>query len=1088
MSDAAELAALKQDIIRAINAKAWYEAKIGVKLKIQADGWSEHVLCPIHGDSGKPNLSININSSGFRCFACGEAGNIFDFKSLSEGKDKKTNFRTALIELATEAGINIEEWKKGVRGGSNTSGATVKSSAAKPVDVKSTPEPKAYIPSNRKAADKDESTPPIPKKTVKDYQAALTPEHYKYLLYERGFTDPTIIRYQLGWNSKWKYKTTEGEWKSGRLTFPIINKAGEIRNIRGYSSDAPKENKMVNTKGYGSPPRLFNHFEIVQRKPTHLIYTEGEFKAMKTNQELDAAGFTSWLTTSNTAGCNTFEPEWLEEFEGKHVYIIFDVDPPGKQWSSAIATKFLVPLLSSGKLKELKIITLPLDGSKEYKDLTDYFVKTQATIHDLMALIESTKPITIESTQKTFGEATVEAGEIDSLITCMMDRQYIDQHITVPITVSGESTKLYHATKSFRVEHCPEMASDNCCSADQSIGLVPVGDTLFIESCMATKKQLACALQNIACPRGKPCMVEEIEKVVMQEYFAHQVIRRLTAEEGEDGKLVNTQQLLTVPIYVIQPDRHDEIGPGDYKITGYVRSHPQTRQATILVEHLESMAEDWSKFEINEITIQNLKAIQSFKNVKELLDELTTGVTQIYESDEILLTVLLTYLSPLRIAFNGQAMAGWVNSCIIGDTGTGKSRTYQRISDWIGAGDLFSALSGSRTGLLYAMKQKGVEWYVQIGRYVMANGKIIAIDETQEMEPDELKKMAIAMKEGWLEVSQVASGGYRTQTRAIFMMNPKEGKKISDFSYGCQALGECFDPMFIRRLDLAIFTMGSEDHSFYNKQFDPIKAASIRLKPEDLRALVYWAWTRTIHDVSFPEDSTKECLDKAVELSKLFGHADDIPLVCPQDFRENLARLSTSFAILSGSFSDDYEKVIVLPKHVQKMAKFIEACYSSASCNLKQYSRNSEKKKSLQDYENITENFSKIIERARLSQDQRHSEGQHFLQLILLLQQQSYIRKRDLCDQLGVTINWVQKHIAILQMHSLVEITKGGYNTTRKFNQFLRKWQEVEENAAMLESVYDKLGKLAMSVETDPDFGAGYQHNYSDPFSTEGGY
>jgi hypothetical protein len=665
----------------------------------------------------------------------------------------------------------------------------------------------------------------------------------------------------------------------------------------------------------------------------------------------------------------------------------------------------------------------------------------------------------------------------------MMDRRFIDMHIQVPLTISGESTKLYHATRAFRVANCSEFMN-GCCSEGSTIATIPYGDTLFIESCMASKKQLTISLQNIACTRGKCPLVEEVQKVVMQEYFGHQVVKRLIAEEDEQGRMVNRQELLTAPIYVIQPERHLDIGPQDYMATGYVRSHPGTRAACLLVEHLEPMEADWSQFKVNENTIPHLKKIQSYKSVKAILNEITQGVTQIYEADDILLTVLLTYLSPLRMIFNGQPMPAWINSCILGDSGTGKSKTYQRISNWIQVGDLFSALSGSRTGLLYAMKQKGVEWYVQIGRYVMASGKIIAIDETQEIEPEDIKKMAIAMKEGWLEVSQVASGGYRTQTRTLFLMNPKFGKKISDFPYGCLAIMECFDPMFIRRLDIAIFTSGNEDHSFYNKQFDVQAAAAIALKPEDLRSLVYWSWTRSMQDIRWSDESTKHCLDKAVELSGIYGHADDVPLVCPQDFRENLARLSASFAILSGSFTDDYEGVVVTPKHVDIMSRFIDTCYSASACNLRQHSKNSARKKQLHDYEAISETFRKVIEKAKASTDTRFANGYHFVQLILVLQQQHYVKKRDLCEQLSVGMPWVQRHIAILQMHHLVEVFKGGYKSTRKFNQFLRRWQEEDKPyAELMDSIHERLGKLALYVDPEPDFGNGTPTEYNDPFS-----
>lgn len=43
-------------------------------------------LCPFHGDSGKPNLTINVVKGVYKCFACHESGNIVDFYKKHTGK------------------------------------------------------------------------------------------------------------------------------------------------------------------------------------------------------------------------------------------------------------------------------------------------------------------------------------------------------------------------------------------------------------------------------------------------------------------------------------------------------------------------------------------------------------------------------------------------------------------------------------------------------------------------------------------------------------------------------------------------------------------------------------------------------------------------------------------------------------------------------------------------------------------------------------------------------------------------------------------------------------------------------------------
>jgi hypothetical protein len=1105
---AAELAAIKQEIIDKLDVKNFYISKMQDQtVSFKSDGWSHLVHCPIHKDTGKPNFSFNIKSGGFKCFACGAKGSIFDFWSMINMKDPKSSFSEAFITLANEANVNINQSRK--------------TEINSPVDSKNVSTGKTQAGSTageytklNKAQAANNSIPPIPRQRVEDLEKNLNPEHYKYLAFSRGLTIDTIKRYNICFDTEIKFKNNDSRWVKGKYCIPIVCENNLVRNLRVYSPEAQKEYKMINTKGYGSPARIFPLHELVSLKWETLIYCEGEWDCILLNQKLKEAGLNGEFgigAITNTAGCNTFEREWLEYFVDKNFIFMFDVDPPGKTWAASHATTFFLTPLSTGKIKSLKIVSLPLDGTKEYKDVTDFFIKLGGTTSDLLKIIEDTPQAKISShsevvesskedakedssvekvstgtdlavLDKTHSEITIEPIDVNNFVECIKNRQYIDQRVRVMLTISGECTKIYHATRSLRVIGCPLMNDDNCCSASAGIQTIPYGDVSFIECCMSSKKQLMSNLQSIACTKGKQCTIEEVEKVVMQEFFAHQVVKRLTAREDESGRMINSQQLVTSSVYVLQPETHIEIGPHDYMAVGYVRSHPQTRNATLFVEHMEAMEDDWKKFSINEETIEHLKFINSYKNVKELLDDITNGVTKIYESNDILLAVLLTYLSPLWFSFNGTLMRGWINSCILGDSGTGKSATYARVSDWLNLGDLFSALSGSRTGLLYSIKQRGVEWYVQIGRYVTASGKIIAVDETQEMTAEEIKKMAKAMDEGWLDVSQVASGGYRTCTRCIFLLNPKPPKKMSDFAYGCQAMAECFDPMFIRRIDIAVFTTGKEDIGFYNKIED--KNINPRITSDAFRSLVYWAWTREADNIIWEEEATQECLEKAIDLSLIFGNADDIPLVNPQDFRNNLARLSTAFAILSGSFSDDYESVVVKKNHVMSMAKFIDICYSSSSCNLRQYSKNCGKKKSLKDYENIVETFTKITKHASNSPDRRWSEGKHFLQMILLLQQQQYIRKRDLSEQLGVSPNWVQKHVSILQMYSLIELSGGGYRTTPKFNKFMRQWQDDPEVDQMLEQVSEIVGKNAMAASSEEYQQSFYGSQQEDPFNS----
>lgn len=1071
---------LKQSIIQSLDIRSFYEQSLnGQQLPAaKSDGWTERVLCPLHDDVKTPSFFVNVLTGGFRCHACGAGGSIFDFWILSQGlsPEDKTNFSEALVHLANQAGVDISEWKE----------SNYKSKPKRVDTKKKAKEPDTFIPKLNKADSNDSSKTPISKSIVERHHKALRPEHYKFFLQKRGLKKRTIEKAMLGWDETWPGRDTDKQWFNGRYTIPVRNRSGEYRNIRGYSPRCDPAFKMANyvidknkptEQKFGSPPRLYNLDRMIEEDWQHVVICEGEFDAMLLTQFFEDMGFERWGGVSGTHGAKTFEPEWIPDLFGRYVYLCLDCDDEGKLAAANIASKHFLRPMAAGKFSSVKIIDLPLEGTKELKDISDYFLKAEHTGEDFVAMCDEAPELI--SGGLSNDEATTEPEEVDNLVTAIKDRRYIDKRIRVPLTISGTTSKVYHAIREYKVYKCPMIdKNEECCSDGAGVQSIPYGHPLFIASCMQKESANLNAIAAMTCQKGQKCKVKAVRKVVMEEYFAHQVVKRWRAEEV-DGRLQNSQELVQSPIYVLQPPDNIDIEPQNYMATGFIRTHPHTSMATLFVEELVPMEEDWKKFTLE--TNENRELISKIKEdftVDEIISEITNGVTKIYEADHILYAVLLSYLSPLWFFFNGNLLRGWINTAIIGDSGTGKSATYIRLSDWLELGDLFSALSGTRTGLLYAIKQKSGEWHVSIGRYVQASCKIIAIDETQETTPEEVKRMAIAMDTGFLKIDQVASGGYHTQTRTIFLLNPKDSQgraaTISDFVNGCESLRECFDPMFIRRLDLAVFTTSNHDYDFYNKKVEldeqerSVKPSKISAKM--FRTLIYWAWSRKPEQIIWEDEATNECLRYATELSKVYGHADEVPLVNPQDFRENLARLSNAYAVLDRSFSEDLESVIIKSKHVSAMAKFVDIIYASPACNLKQKSKHSKAKNTLEDFEKIKENFENAIERAKHSPSSGYSGSNHFCQMLLLLEQLNAIRKSDLADQLGVSPKWVRSRTAILQGFRLIEMGRYGYKKTKKFNLFMQRWREDEGIEEMLDNVYSDICKNAMDDDDSEEY------------------
>ena len=77
---------------------------IGKYIPLEKKGKNYFGLCPFHNDTN-PSLSVSREKQIFKCFVCGEAGNIFNFLMHYEN----ISYREAVLEIAKEIGISVND-------------------------------------------------------------------------------------------------------------------------------------------------------------------------------------------------------------------------------------------------------------------------------------------------------------------------------------------------------------------------------------------------------------------------------------------------------------------------------------------------------------------------------------------------------------------------------------------------------------------------------------------------------------------------------------------------------------------------------------------------------------------------------------------------------------------------------------------------------------------------------------------------------------------------------------------------------------------------------------------------------------------
>ncbi len=859
--------------------------------------------------------------------------------------------------------------------------------------------------------------PPIREALVKQWVGDLwaDEEVCRWLREKRGLSDATLKKYEIGWDPKRQ-----------RNTIPIRDERGNVMNVRLYN--AKKDPKIINyTEGrykYGSPARLYGLDELEKYQGKQVVLCEGEWDRLILQQE----GF---MAVTGTHGASTFRPEWISRFKDKDVVILYDCDREGQ----AAARNVVLRALKTAGAASVKHVVLPLEGDKDDKDVTDYFHKRGLTAADLQKLIDETPAHSYEAEDRP-----EEVLDLESF-TEVERKDLIDKKVRCDITACGETSEAFHAVEEFRITFCPRMQKGGCfeCKGVVEPAVIPKGAQEYIGSCMSTNVQLKAMLREYACKYGQKPTIEILRRTTVKEFFCHQKVNRITQTRDEEGNVVQVidgkkQELLEKRVYYLSSD-HPK--PGNYLAVGWVKSHPKTQQVTFLIDSMEPLEDDFESFRVEE-NVHHLRAFQSL-SWADILEDLTENVTRVYEREEILVAILLTYCSPRWVPFNDEIIRGWLVTVIIGDSGSGKTQTHQRIAEFINIGDCFSGLTGSRTGLAYALvehKQKG--WQVRVGRYPANSRKILTVDEAQHLPDWDLRTISKAMEEGFLQIDRVQSKGYESQTRLVMIANPKKDAVMDSFSFGCESLTTILPPTIIRRTDVAVFANSGDlkDLSFINRK--RTEGNRRRITPEMMRAVVYWAWNLRPEQIIFTSEAEDYCLQRAQELSAIYGFAVDVPLITLSDCRNNLARVAAAFAALLVSADENFARLVIEPKHVRMAAEFLARLYSHDNCSLDDYSEICRASSQLADYDQIEGAFLKKWERAK------HASGDedagYFPRLIFILRVTKVIRRDDLSEQAGCSLETVKRAVRLLKRFNLLDTMRDGYVKKPKFNKFLRRF------------------------------------------------
>ena len=357
---------------------------VGETVQLKKAGTTYKGLCPFHGEK-TPSFTVTPGRESWKCFGCGEGGDIFSFVMKRDG----LSFPEALKVLAAKAGVELDE-------------RTTREDARK-----------------KRLRDVLESA-------IAFYHAVLTGSKagaaaLEYL-HGRGFTDETIAKYQLGfapggWDTLARQLAARRDVRADelvevglaqprqsgrggvydrfreRVIFPIRDANGSPVGLGGrlLQGEGPKYLNSPATPLFDKSRTLYlvDKAKGPIRKGGQAVIVEGYTDALMAHQ----AGFDNVVASLGTA-LTPGQVALLTRY-AKRIALAYDVDAAGEKAGTfgATALEALIGQLAAAdtgvELDEVRVVRLP-DGKdpdevvRETPDLWREEVRTAQPIVDYL--------------------------------------------------------------------------------------------------------------------------------------------------------------------------------------------------------------------------------------------------------------------------------------------------------------------------------------------------------------------------------------------------------------------------------------------------------------------------------------------------------------------------------------------------------------------------------------------------------------------------------------------------------------------------------------------------------------------------------
>lgn len=933
---------------------------------------NSNVSCPFSskhtgGKDSKPSFSVNINNTGgCFCQSCGtKVGSIIHFVKL------------------LNKGLDDE-----------SAASLIYSNHIRPV----------------------QASPAEVAATLQPWETAMqgAPKVFSQTKKDLSINDSTLERFDIGWNPSKR-----------RLTIPIFDTFGQLLNTRLYRlpsmRDDDKFPKLLNSDGFGAPAEMFPAPTIQSickgnHKPPQVFWMSGERDTLLAWDR----GVPSFCYTTGENVCKT---EWAETIRALHCEIVIVQDNDGAGGKGA--EKRLEMLVAAGI--PAKILHLPLDlQGKKVKDFSD-FILNGGTIQDFLVLAKSKNgkkphdniPIPEEtprdgepqggneyhSIPRIFDPQTLPVIENVQVSEIGRSPQYQNKPTTVKAIVSGKTDRTYSIPEvievgahQYRIPISREM-----------LQLVRANDSdieKIIRGWLNTKARVV-ILKTIA--------VTEVEIIPM-------------IQPGVETSYVNQRcYYFGQMIECNKPYLMGIIPTTDMK----------SQEAVGLIVEIEPISNILDSYNFSDENCKMLadnfaiaEDADPYENLCDLSHSLATHFTHIFNREDVHLSTLLSWLSPLQFNFPCEGIQrGWLNTLILGDTETGKSKICQKLTALFHCGVFINAESCSYVGLVGgAVKSSSGMFILRWGKIPLYHRQLVVVEELSGLSTEEISYMSDIRSAGVARYDKAGlSGETAAKTRLVFLSNVRgKGRSIEDYPTGVEAardlIGHHED---LARFDLVLTAVDDEVNKEVINQDRTLGELKVFTEEEQkaFRELIMFAWSLKPDQIEFTVEAYRECLTQTIRMSGVYHPS--LPVFKAGSGRLKLARVACAVACAQFAWDNGKKKLVITKKHVICASQILEHHYQKPSFGYARYSR-------------IQHTLSKVIDEDKVIAKIKESFPEKEQDFFAYISHSSHFSKFEIGEAMGVHFLYVERVISQMFLSNLLK--KGEDKSQWQLSKGGRKW------------------------------------------------